>query len=134
MIFEFATEFLHDADGRHGGSVTERAERAAKHVLRKFFDQIDVLAATQSSVKAFQHFAQPGGAFATGNTPATGFMCVKMHNAARHVHHEGVLVHHHHAAGAHHAACFSNGVVVHREIDFVGGHQRAGTAAGNDGL
>src|SRR5713226_10356634 len=120
MIFEFAAEFLHDADGGHGGSVTERAERAAEHVLRKFFDQIDVLAAAQSSVKAFQHFAQPGGAFATGNTPSAGFVRVKMHDAARHIHHAGVFVHHHDAAGAQHAACRSNGVVVHREIDFVG--------------
>src|SRR5258707_5612165 len=133
MIFELAAEFLHDADGGHGGSVTERAERAAEHVLRKLFDQIDVLAAAQTSVKAFQHFAQPGGAFATGNTPATGFMCIKMHDAARHIHHAGVFVHHHHAAGAHHAACFGNGVVIHREIDLVCGHQRAGTATVNYG-
>src|SRR5260370_7450260 len=121
MIFEFAAEFLHDADGGHGGSVTERAERAAEHVLRKFFDQIDVLAAPQSSVKAFQHFAQPGGAFATGNTPSAGFVRVKMHNAARHVHHAGVFVHHHHAAGPHHAASFTTGALFHRELAFFSG-------------
>src|SRR6266436_1153077 len=134
MVFKFAAEFLHDTDSGHGGSITERAERAAEHVLRKFCDQVDILAAAQASVKTFQHLAQPGSAFTARNAPAARFVRVKMHDAARHVHHAGVFVHDHHAAGAHHAAGFGDRIVVHGQIDFVGAHQWAGTATRNNGF
>src|SRR5437016_5114848 len=132
MIFKLTAEFLHNADGGHSGGVAERAKCTPEHVFREFGDQVDILTAAQASVKTFQHFAQPGGSFTAGNAPSAGFVRVKMHDTARHVHHAGVFVHHHHAAGAHHAAGLGNRVVIHWQVDLVGGHQRAGTAAGND--
>src|SRR5207248_1390216 len=94
-------------------------------------DQIDIFTPAQASVKTLQHFTQPGGSFAAGNTPAARFVRIEMHDAPRHIHHAGVFVHHHHAAGTHHAASFGDAVVIHGKIDFVGSHQRAGAAAGN---
>src|SRR5262245_32873452 len=131
MVFKLAAEFLHDADGRHRGGVAERAEGAAQHVLRELAHHVDVFGTAEARVEALQHFAQPNGSFAAGNAPAAGFVRVEVHDAARHVYHAGVFVHHHHAARAEHAASFGNRVVVHRQIDFVRGHQRAGAAAGN---
>src|SRR5215470_17343364 len=116
MILKFATELFHDTDGWHGGSIPQWAEGAAEHVLGKFVNQVNVLAATEAGVEAVQHLPEPGGSLAAGDAPATRFVRVEVHDAACHVHHAGVLVHDHHAAGAQHAAGFSNGIVVHGQV------------------
>src|SRR5579859_2531141 len=131
MIFEFVPPLLHDADGRQCGGIAERAESAAQHVLGKFADHVDVFGAAKPGMEALEHFAEPGGSFAARDAPAAGFMRVKMHDPARHIDHAGVFIHHDHAAGAEHRAGFGDGVVIHGQINFVGGEDRARTAAGN---
>src|ERR1035437_585980 len=42
VIFEFLPELLHDGDGRHGGGIAQRAERAAQHVLSDIAKQVDI--------------------------------------------------------------------------------------------
>src|SRR2546430_11782690 len=80
MIFKLVAPFFHDADGRHRCGVTEGAERAAQHVFRKVSDEVDVLFATETGVKALEGLAQPGGPFAAGDAPAAGFMGVEVHD------------------------------------------------------
>src|SRR5579859_6155959 len=134
MILKFVSPLLHDADGGQRSGVTERAEGAAEHVLRKLSDQVNVFAAAKARVEAFQHFAEPRCSLAAGNAPAAGLVRVKVHDPARHVDHAGVFIHNNHAAGAKHRTGFGDGVVVHRKIDFVRGENRAGAAAGNYGF
>src|SRR5215469_8278250 len=40
VIFELLAPFFHDRNGRQGSGVTERAERAAQHVLGDIPDQV----------------------------------------------------------------------------------------------
>src|SRR5580704_3311556 len=134
VIFEFATEFLDDADGGHGCGVAQRAECPSKHVFREFADGSNVLRATVTGVKALQHLAQPGGAFAAGNAPAAGFMRVEMHDAAGQINHAGVFVIHDHAAGTEHRTGLGQGVIVHGHVDLVASQQGARTAARDNGF
>src|SRR6516162_257 len=132
MVFEFVAELGHDANRWHSRCVAERAEGAAQHIFRKLADHIYIFRAAEPVVEAIEHFAQPSGAFAAGNAPATGFVSIEMHNAASHVDHAGIFVDDHHAARTEHGAGFGYGVVVHGHIDFVSLEERAGAAAGNN--
>ncbi len=104
MLFELFAELFDDRNGRHGGRVAQRAERAAQHVLR----QCRRAARCRSAVpppswKRVRILRQPGGAFAARDAPAAAFVRVKPHDAQRGLHHAGVFVHDHHAARAEHA-------------------------------
>ena len=134
MTFKLSAPFLHDADGRHGRGVAERTEGSPKHVFGKVRDEIDVFLTPQTGVEALQGLPQPSGTFPARNAPSAGFVGVEVHDAPRHVHHAGVFVHHHHAAGTEHRARFRQRIVIHRDIDLLGGQQRTGTSAGNDRL
>src|ERR1700730_15178775 len=79
MILEFVPPLLHDADRRQGRSVSERAECAPEHVVRRLLDQGDIFCAPTAFVKAVEYLAQPRGAFAAGDAPAAGLMCIEMH-------------------------------------------------------
>ncbi len=126
MIFKFVAPFLHDADGRQRRGIAERAESAPEHIFRKLVNQRNIFRAAAALVEAVEHFAQPGGAFAAGNAPAAGFVRVKMHDAARQIHHAGIFVNDHRAAGAEHRADLGDRIVIHADVNFVGA-QAAGT-------
>jgi len=120
MVFKFVAPFLDDADGGQSRGIAERAESAPEHIFRKLVNQRDIFRATAAFVEAVEHLTQPGGAFAARNAPAAGFVRVKMHNAAREIHHAGVLVNYDGAAGAEHRADLGNGVVIHVDVNFAG--------------
>src|SRR5215467_4634528 len=134
MVLKLAAPFFHDADRGHRCRISERAECAAQHVLREVGDEVDVCFATETGVKALERLAQPGGSFAARDAPATGLVRVEVHDAASHVHHAGVFVHYDHATGAQHRAGFGDRIVVHGDVNFVGGEKRAGASTGNDGF
>src|SRR5271156_2707049 len=131
MVLKFAAPFLDDADGGQRRRVAERAESAPEHIFRELVNQWDVFRAAAALVETVQHFAQPGGAFAARNAPAAGFVRVKMHDAARKIHHAGLFVNPQGAAGAEHRADLRDRVVIHVDVNLAGAEQRAGTAAGN---
>ena len=56
MVLEFVPELLHDGDGRHGGGIAQRAERAAQHVLGDVADQVDIGARALPLVEARRIF------------------------------------------------------------------------------
>ena len=53
MVFKFAAEFLHDADGGHCGGVAQGTEGAAQHIFGKLADQVDIFGAAKAGVEAF---------------------------------------------------------------------------------
>src|ERR1035437_2861085 len=93
VIFEFLPELLHDGDGRHGGGIAQRAERAAQHVFSDIADQVDIGACALAVMEAHENFLQPGGALPAGDAPAAAFMGVEAHDAQHGLHHAGVFVH-----------------------------------------
>src|SRR5690242_9266786 len=59
VFLEFIAPLLDDADGRQCCSITERAERAPKHVLREIADHVDVFGTPQPGMEALEHFPEP---------------------------------------------------------------------------
>src|ERR1700693_163632 len=78
MIFEFLAKLLDDRDRGHGGGVTQRAECAAQHVLRKILDVVDVFLHPAAGMKARQRLLQPIGPFAAGNAPSAASVLVEL--------------------------------------------------------
>src|SRR5204862_4876060 len=79
--FEFAAPFVHNGHCGNGGGIAERAERASQHVLCQVLDVIYIFFQTAAGMEAGKRLFQPVCAFAAGNTPATAFVLVELHDA-----------------------------------------------------
>src|SRR5579864_2210798 len=81
MHFKLITPLINNRHRRNGCGVTQRAESAAKHVLRQILDVVDVLAQAAAVVEARKRLLEPVCTLTAGNTPTAAFMLVELHHA-----------------------------------------------------
>ena len=97
VVFKLLAKLVHEGDGGHGRSVTQRTESTAQHVLRQITDVVDILGDAAAGVDASERLLQPVGAFAAGNTPSAALMLIKFDRPQSELDHADGLVDHHHA-------------------------------------
>ena len=134
VVFKLFAELLDEAERGHRRGVAERAEGAAHHVLGEVLDVVDVFLRAAAVVDAGERLLDPVRAFAAGDAPAAGFVLVEGDGAQGELDDGDGLVEHDDAARAEHGAGLAHLVEVEADVDLVGGEDRAGCAAGDDGL
>src|SRR5579875_3367209 len=83
ILLELRPELLDETESRHRGSVAQRTERSAHHVLGKVLDIVDVLLRAAAGVEAGERLFEPVRAFPAGNAPAAAFVLVELDRPQR---------------------------------------------------
>src|SRR5689334_7413091 len=98
MRFKLTAPLVDDGHRRNGGSITQRAEGPAKHVLCQILNVVDVFAQTAAVVEAGKRLFEPVSAFTAGDAPAATFMLIELHHAQCKLDHTGLVVEYHDTA------------------------------------
>ena len=78
VVRKFITEMLNHGAHRHGGRVTQCADRASLNVVGEIIEQIQVFQATFSCFDPMNDTVKPSRAFTAGRALAAGFFIVKI--------------------------------------------------------
>src|SRR5680860_1628193 len=128
-VGELVAEVLDGALDAAGGTIAQRAERAAEDVVTDLVEHADVLFAALAGQEAVQDLGEPEGALPAWRALAAGLMLVEARPVQARLHHAGLVGVHHHRRGTEHGAGRRDALVVHGDVEVIGGEQRRRGAA-----
>src|SRR5674476_588684 len=92
VIFKFRTEVLEHRPHRHGGGISQGANRAPHDVLGHVVEQVHIGRATLTIFDAIDNAREPAGTFAAWRALATGFVHVEVTQTLQALDHATTIV------------------------------------------
>jgi hypothetical protein len=134
MGFVFILEVTERGKHRIRRGPPQRTERAVPDSLRQSVKLVQVLQASLTLGKLFQHGMHPLDPQPAGNTLAAGFIHEKFQEIFGHIHHAVPFIHDDHTPRPHHRSHLGQGIKIYGGIFETPGDTTSGGAAGLDDL
>ena len=100
----FFSEVLQGGQYRVRRRLSQSAQGVLLHIIRDFFDLVQIFHRRLAFCDLIQQLQQAGGANPAGGTLTAGLIHGKLQEELRDIYHTGIFVHNDQTAGAHHGA------------------------------